>query len=179
MPASGRTNSSVQKMASTTTTTSSTETMPVETEVPLNGVVKRRVKNLKGQRNRKSALHGEDLIHNTSTPHDNQIGDMKVRIMSVSPEHKNSLRGEQEVIESRTGKVFDLVKQFDDEDDGVFNGQSWKIGSLSPLGEEEGVESAERRGEGGKEQRKLNRKSLDMFEKSGIIMGMVRNDLDS
>ena len=184
------TTSGVQKAASSATTTTSSsgrvETAPIETGVPLNGVVKRRVKNMKGQRNRKSALHGEDFIH---TPHDNQFGDMNVQIMSVSPEHKNSLRGGEGVaIESRTGKVLDLVKQYDDEDDnGVFKVQSRRLGSLSTLGEEDGVESAEAReqssslhengGEGDNGRRKLNRRSLDLFEKSGIIMGMVRSNI--
>lgn len=136
-----------------------------EADTPLDGVVRRwRTKNLKGQRNRKSALHGEELTVTTTSPLANTLGDMKVRIFSVSPEHKGLEAGEGgAVIESRIGKVLDLVKQFDDR-------------GLSPLGEEEGTEDRGQSSSTSEDdigRRKLNRKSLDMFE-TGAIMGMVR-----
>jgi hypothetical protein len=135
-----------------------------EIDTSVDGVVKRRTKNLRGQKNRKSALHGENLMSNNGSP----LSDLNIQIMSVSPEHKSC----GEAIESRSGKVLDLVKQFDDDDIGP-------LGSLSPLGEEgENAEGTEVRGQGssdgGEDRRKLNRKSLEMFEKSGMIMGMVR-----
>lgn len=148
-------------------------TKPIDADMPLNGVVKRRVKNLKGQRNRKSTLHGEDLMLNTGAPLDNSFGDMNVQILNVSPEHKSFLIGEEGTsIDSRNAKVLDLVKQFDEED------LSWQLGSLSPLGEdmessEDKGQSSSVHGEGDGGRRKLNKKSIDMFERSGVIMGMV------
>lgn len=144
-------------------------TETAEGDTPTNGVVRRR-KNPKGQRNRISALHGADLTFNgtdmvfgsDTTDAPNSLGDMDVQIVSVSPEHKSDTGTANEegvVIESRAGRVLDLVKQFDDEAEA----KDALEGSLSPVHEGEGEE---RRG-------RTKLKALDMFEKSGVIMGMV------
>lgn len=119
-------------------------------DMPPDGIVKRRVKNLMGQRNRKGALYEMDsdftdplsnLTSDVNTrvtdskdsrgtlyemdsdstsidPLSNLISDMNVQLVSISPDHKSSssgAEGEGEggvVIESRTGRVVDLVRQF-------------------------------------------------------------------
>lgn len=126
------------------------------TDTPLNGIVKRRVKNLKGQRNRKSALHGEDFLFDAT----GSLGDMKIQLLSISPEHQGDLVGEGGVVmESRVGKVLDLVKQFDE---------------AEPM-EDKGRVSSPGAGDGASV-RKLSSDAFDVFQKSGIIMGMVRGE---
>lgn len=120
-------------------------------DMPPDGIVKRRVKNLTGQRNRKGALYEMDsdftdplsnLTSDVNTrvtdlkgqddsggtlyemdsdstsidPLSNLISDMNVQLVSISPDHKSSSSGAEGeggvVIESRTGRVVDLVRQF-------------------------------------------------------------------
>ena len=122
------------------------------TDAPLNGIVKRRVKNLKGQRNRKSALHGKDILFDSSG---SPVGDMEIQLLSVSPEHQGSLAGAGGVVmESRVGKVLDLVKQFDE---------------TEPT-EDKGRVSSPR---DGTSVRKLSSDAFDVFQRSSIIMGNV------
>lgn len=151
-----------------------------DTSPPLNGIVKRRVKNLKGQRNRKSALHGDDF-YNPDASH--PLEDMNVQILCVSPEHLSPLMGEEEggAIESRTGKVQDLVKQFDDAEavPMALGLPPPRVGSASGEGQEEEGEGAGGRaldgasGGGVSGRRKLDMKALGVFEESELIMGMV------
>lgn len=148
----------------TTTSAEAGKTVIQSTDdkTPVNGIVRRRVKSQRGQRNRKSALHGTDLTFDSDATLDDLLNDMSVQLLSVSPEHKSGLAMEEGVvIESRTGKVMDLVKEFDDET---------RQESISPdLELEEGEEM--RSGDAGR--RKLNLKAFDMFEKSGVLIGMV------
>ena len=152
-----------------------------------NGVVMRRTKNLRGQRNRKSALHGDDIPMDLDAPAINPLGDANVRIISVSPEHtKSSFSAAEEggaVIESRAGRVLDLVKEFDEkeaelgeEGEGLPHPQRARHEHGS-VGGEEGRESFARSGssdEGQEQHKKPKLKAFDMFEKSGLVMGMVR-----
>lgn len=144
------------------------------------GVVMRQTKNLRGQRNRKSALHGDDIPFDSVDSTSGMLGDVNVKIISVSPEHKKKEEGV--VIESRTGTVFDLVKEFDQkevehrEDGAGLPDRNIHHGQRSLAGEEE-RENVTQPGsaDGGTDhdKKKPKHKAFDMFEKSGIVMGMV------
>ena len=142
-----------------------------------NGVVMRRTKNPQGQRNRKSALHGDSILPvDPATPEISPLGDTNVQIISVSPEHKNSLANTSEgmVIESRAGKVLDLVKEFDEQESEPQQGGVNRLGhgglsggSTAHSGSSDDGSTVEQ------DSRKRKSKAFDMFEKSGIVIGMV------
>lgn len=121
-------------------------------------VVKRRSSTgNKKLRNRKSALYAEY----TDPPQqdydiDNASADlmpsMNVQILSVSPEHPAP--GETS-IESRQGRLSDLVKQFEHRE------------------AEDGVAAEGDIGGKGK-RRKPSNKAFEMFERKGIVIGMVK-----
>ncbi len=92
------------------------------------------------------------------------LEDMNIQILSVSPEHREEeeRRGEGgggEGVLSQSGKFAELVRQFDETDGG---------GSEGVRGEEEGGGGSPPR------RKKPGLKAFEMFEKSGIIIGMVR-----
>lgn len=141
------------------------------------GVVMR---NTKKMRNRKSAVYGEsdDVANsnNTATANDESkspVHDMKVKLVSFSPENSMEKGDDSSdgVLETRQGKVSDLVKQFEEEEKAS---ELQKHGSDSS-GSKTAVE-AKNDTSGEKDKGKKKRptsKAFDMFEKSGIIMGMV------
>ena len=129
----------------------------------------------KKMRNRKSAVYGSDVNDAQGVPDDtatSPIHNMNVKFVSFSPE--NSFDGgnaaQVEVVETRQGKVSDLVKQFEDEEkeDEL---KKEMVGSKN-VGENAAVDVSENSGGTVRKQKPAN-KVFDMFEKSGIIMGMV------
>ena len=74
-------------------------------------------------------------------------------------------------VESRSGRVLDLVKQFDEVEVGAPDG-SGQEGVVSSTPREGERKRSGSEGEAG-EKRKSKLKALDMFEKSGMIMTMV------
>lgn len=146
-------------------------------------VVMRRTKKT---RNRKSAVYGEsdDLANNSNdsktaaTASANKtkspIHDMKVKLVSFSPENSIDKGDESSdgVLETRQGKVSDLVKQFEEEEKATeaLKQSNGSTGGESNTKEAQNNESEEK--EKGKKKRPTS-KAFDMFEKSGMIMGMV------
>lgn len=145
------------------------------------------MRNTKKTRNRKSAVYGESddvasSSDNTKTAAaalssdktKSPVHDMKVKLVSFSPE--NSIdKGDESfdgVLETRQGKVSDLVKQFEEEEKAIESKQQSSIsaGSENNVKEVQNGESGEK--EKGKKKRPSS-KAFDMFETSGIIMGMV------
>ncbi len=142
---------------------------------PIYAVVKRRKKNPEGQRNRRSVLHEATEAGGRTAP----LSDTSVHLISVMSD--NDLTSAQEVggassqggrgasVESRLGKVSDLVIQFD----------ASKPDRVADV-EEESKTELEEVGEGGQEEtekedgrKKIAQSTLSMFEKTGFIMGMV------
>lgn len=105
-------------------------------------------------------MHGIDIPVDTPISIDDPIDEMNVHLISVSPEHQSSLPNVgvvQGVVESRVGKVSDLVKQFDD---------NQKM--------EEGMEvGGDKEEQDGGDRMRLSHGAIAMFEKSGVIIGMV------
>ena len=145
-------------------------------------VIMRRTKKT---RNRKSAVYGEsdDVANNSNTEAaatastdktKSPVHDMKVKLVSFSPE--NSIDNGDEsfdgVLETRQGKVSDLVKQFEEEEKATEAKQqsNGSTGGENNVKEAKNDESEEK--EKGKKKRPTS-KAFDMFEKSGMIMGMV------
>lgn len=138
----------------------------------------------KKTRNRKSAVFGEsdDAANSNDTETAatestdktrSPVHDMKVKLVSFSPENSVD-KGDESfdgVLETRQGKVSDLVKQFEEEEK-VTESKQQSSGSAGS----ESVKEAQNGESGEKEKGKKKRpssKAFDMFEKSGIIMGMV------
>ena len=132
------------------------------------------MKRSKKMRNRKSAVYGDldetDGDNTESVPPASDIAsspihDMNVKLVSLSPEH--SLDGDSNapdaVLETRQGKVSELVRQFEEEEKAV-ESRGVSGHSVAVLGE-----SADGKGK----KRIQSNKAFDLFEKSGIIMGMV------
>lgn len=142
------------------------------------------VRQAKKTRNRKSAVYGEsdDVANSNDTKTaatvsadktKSPVHDMKVKLVSFSPENSVDKGDESSdgVLEMRQGKVSDLVKQFEEEEKATESKQqsSGSAGSES-VKEAQNGECGEK--EKGKKKRPSS-KAFDMFEKSGIIMGMV------
>ena len=142
------------------------------------------MRNTKKMRNRKSAVYGEsDDIANSNnsetaaTASDetkSPVHDMKVKLVSFSPENSMDKGDDSSdgVLETRQGKVSDLVRQFEEEEKAT---ESQKHCSNDSAGSKIATEarndiSGEK--DKGKKKRPTS-KAFDMFEKSGIIMGMV------
>ena len=133
------------------------------------GVVRRRIQSLQSFTNRKSAIFGidsQDSAINSPT-----IDNMKVKLVSVSPEHQHNVPGSSEVTETRTGKVSDLVKQFHrgesvpikmNDKRNLDSTRKYKTVSEDHMESQESVNTP----------KKLS-KAFNVFEKSGIIIGMV------
>lgn len=151
------------------------------------GVVRRRNKSSRSQRNRVSALHEVDLPMELLPPQLNASGikainDSNVKLFSISPEHKHSSTADEGgVMESMTGKVSDLVKQFDEKEVGPQAQQSGGGASFG-IDDEGGDSSAQQlsaggggRGEGrrGSSKKISALKVFEMFENSSIMIGMV------
>ena len=81
--------------------------------------------------------------------------DIDVQILSVSPERRAG------GVESRQGRLSELISQFEEDVDGVG-------GDGGGGGDGVGGET----GDGGK--RKPSNKAFEMFEKKGLMIGMVR-----
>ena len=145
-------------------------------------VIMRRTKKT---RNRKSAVYGEsdDVTNNSNTEAaatgstdktKSPVHDMKVKLVSFSPENSidNGDESSDGVLETRQGKVSDLVKQFEEEEKATeakqqSNGSTGGENSVKEAKNDESEEKVK-----GKKKRPTS-KAFDMFEKSGMIMGMV------
>ena len=147
------------------------------------GVAMRHGKKL---RNRKSAVYGGDA--DEALPKDGEkpasaddmetspIHNMNVKLVSLSPESSVD-RGDESsdaLLETRQGKVSDLVKQFEEEEEREGERKAGNLDSV--VSSAEGNLTVEGTTEGGREKvkrRKPSNKAFDVFERSGIIMGMV------
>ena len=127
-------------------------------------------------RNRTSAVYGPDVDETITNAEAETAADdaatspiqnMSVKLVSLSPE--SSFNNGEElpdgVIETRQGKVSDLVKQFEDEERAD---QKEPVGT----GRDSAADVSEVGGQKVKKKKPAN-KAFDMFEKSGIIMGMA------
>lgn len=132
-------------------------------DAPPQGVVRRRTRNMLGQRNRKSALYGADIPEDFSATHD-ALQDMKVQLVSVSPEHEKNTSG-GDVFQSHTGKVTDLIRQLSGD-------QDEERGVVVVGGEVHGSQSGSV-SESVDGRKRLSSNAFEMFEKNGRIMGMV------
>ena len=131
--------------------------------------------NSKKLRNRTSAVYSDETIANdeaetaASDAATSPIHNMSVKLVSVSPE--SSFNDGEDfpdgVVETRQGKVSDLVKQFEDEER-VDQKELPTVGA----GRDSVPDVSESSGEKVKKKKPAN-KAFDMFEKSGMIMGMV------
>lgn len=143
------------------------------------------VRQTKKSRNRKSAVYGEndDVANSNDTETaaiasadktKSPVHDMKVKLVSFSPENSVD-KGDASsngVLETRQGKVSDLVKQFEEEEKAT----EAKEESNGSSAFRESVKEVQNGQDGEKEKGKKKRpssKAFDMFEKSGVIMGMV------
>jgi hypothetical protein len=148
------------------------------------GVIMRRTKKT---RNRKSAVYGEsdDVANSNDTEMAatassdetrSPVHDMKVKLVSFSPENSIDKGDESSngVLETRQGKVSDLVKQFEEEEKATEAKQQSNggTGSKSNTKEAQKFNGESEEKEKGKKMRPSS-KAFDMFEKSGMIMGMV------
>ena len=89
--------------------------------------------------------------------------DIDVQILSVSPERRAG------GVESRQGRLSELISQFEEGVDGVGgDGGNGVEGGDGGGGDGVGGET----GDGGK--RKPSNKAFEMFEKKGLMIGMVR-----
>ena len=147
------------------------------------GVAMRHGKKL---RNRRSAVYGGDA--DEALPKDGEkpasaddmetspIHNMNVKLVSLSPESSVD-RGDESsdaLLETRQGKVSDLVKQFEEEEEREGERKAGNLDSV--VSSAEGNLTVEGTTEGGREKvkrRKPSNKAFDVFERSGIIMGMV------
>ena len=138
---------------------------------PVYAVVKRRKKNPAGQRNRRSVLHGtNDSSDGTQAVSLNETSIQLISVASESDVASQEGGGDAQggvAVRSRVGKVSDLVKQFDGSQHGAEEEEEEEEEE-----KERGVGGEMDRGEGGSKKR-LSRNTLEMFEKTGIIMGMV------
>lgn len=138
------------------------------------GVVLRHNKKL---RNRRSAVYGGDEPDSATSGSDvatSPIHNMSVKLVSLSPENSIDKDGDnhEEVLETRQGRVSDLVKQFDEEEKVE---ASVKQGSESNTGGKAVVTDTNENSGEKRQKRKPINKAFDMFEKSGLIMGMVND----
>ena len=138
----------------------------------------------KKTRNRKSAIYGEsdDVANSNDTETaatasadktKSPVHDMKVKLVSFSPENSTDKGDESSdgVLETRQGKVSDLVKQFEEEERATESKQqsNGSAGNGNVKGAQNGESGEKERGK----KKRPSSKAFDMFEKSGIIMGMV------
>ena len=134
--------------------------------------------NSKKLRNRTSSVYSDETIANgeaetaASDAATSPIHNMSVKLISVSPESSfnDGEKFTDGMVETRQGKVSDLVKQFEDEER-----EDQKEPTTVGAGRDSvaGM-SNESSGEKVKKKKPAN-KAFDMFEKSGIIMGMASN----
>lgn len=169
---------------------------PVQKEKPATteGVQLRRTANDRGatmrhnrkMRNRSSVVYGESDDTNddnntkaaateTTKANTSPVHDMKVKLVRFSPE-KSVDQGDDSsdgFFETRQGKVSDLVKQFEEEEEDTKSKRKGSVGSAS--GSEDAVvaRNGESRNKEKSKKRRPTSKAFDMFERSGIIMGMV------
>ena len=136
------------------------------------GVIMRH--NIKKLRNRTSAVYSDETITNdeaetaASDVATSPIHNLSVKLISVSPESSfnNGEEFPDGVVETRQGRVSDLVKQFEDEE---------RVDQKEPIvgaGRDSVADTSGSSGEKVKKKKPAN-KAFDMFEKSGIIMGMA------
>lgn len=127
--------------------------------------------NSKKLRNRTSAVYSDETIANgeeetaASDAATSPIHNMSVKLVSVSPESSfnNGEDFHDGAIETRQGKVSDLVKQFEDEERADQKEPTIGAGR-DPVADMSGSS-----GEKVKKKKPAN-KAFDMFEKSGMIM---------
>lgn len=136
----------------------STEALPTNvaegpTNVAEGPIVMRTSKNLRGQRNRKTSIHGMGM--DSTAPVVSPANDVHGHRTSGSPKHQSSPKmskiNRRGVVEARLGKVSNLVKQFDHH-----------------KSKKEDEEKAKEDGRQGKKdvRKKLLHRTIEMFEKT-------------
>ena len=137
------------------------------------------MRHTKKMRNRKSAVYGESDEANSNntetaaTASDkakSPVHDMNVKFVSFSPENSMDKGDDSSdgVLETRQGKVSDLVKQFEEEEMAK-ELQKQNNSSENAVAVQNGESGEKDNGN----KRRPSSKAFDLFEKSGIIMGMV------
>ena len=124
--------------------------------------VVRRKKNPRNQRNRISALHGSELTFSSTDASFTMETTDGPSDTKLSSKRSNESGLTKQGSDPRSSKVLDLVKQFDEEP-----GPGPGLGS---------PKEARRGSDGsGAGKRRSQPKALEMFEKSGVMIGMVSN----
>ncbi len=113
----------------------------------------------------KKRAHRKSSLISDSTSAGSSMEDANVKLLSVSPKHDSN------IVETKQGRLSELVKQFEglDSVDGVDNVNREGIDSVN----HEGVESVKHDDVKPVKKRKPSNKAFEMFEKQGVMIGMV------